>query len=176
MTPVRIGVVGVLSSRERGVTDAPLSHRGQGCGMKVEDILHNKGSVVETIRPDAKILMAVHRMRMQNVGALVVSRDGEKVDGVLSERDIVRGLTNHGAGLVEMSVVAVMSRSVPTCAPSDSLTSVMSQMTRTRNRHVPVVDDGCLCGIVSVGDVVKHRLEEMELETSVLRDAYLTRR
>lgn len=144
--------------------------------MKVQDILQKKGSVVETIRPDAKILMAVHRMRMQNVGALVVSRDGEMVDGVLSERDIVRGLTNHGAGLVEMSVVAVMSRSVPTCAPGDSLTSVMSQMTRTRNRHVPVVDEGRLCGIVSVGDVVKHRLEEMELETSVLRDAYLTRR
>ncbi|HEV2758580.1 MAG TPA: CBS domain-containing protein [Acidimicrobiales bacterium] len=144
--------------------------------MKVEDILRNKGSVVETIRPDAKVLMAVHRMRMQNVGALVVSRDGERVDGVLSERDIVRGLTNHGAGLVEMSVVAVMSRSVPTCAPGDSLTSVMSQMTRTRNRHVPVVDDGRLCGILSVGDVVKHRLEEMELETNVLRDAYLTRR
>ena len=144
--------------------------------MKVQDILRNKGSVVETIRPDAKVLMAVHRMRMQNVGALVVSRDGERVDGVLSERDIVRGLTNHGADLVEMSVVAVMSRSVPTCAPGDSLTSVMSQMTRTRNRHVPVVDDGRLCGILSVGDVVKHRLEEMELETSVLRDAYLTRR
>ncbi len=144
--------------------------------MKVQDILLNKGSVVETIRPDAKVLMAVHRMRMQNVGALVVSRDGERVDGVLSERDIVRGLTNHGAGLVEMSVVAVMSRTVPTCAPGDSLTSVMSQMTRTRNRHVPVVDDGRLCGIVSVGDVVKHRLEELELETNVLRDAYLTRR
>ena len=144
--------------------------------MKVEDILRRKGAVVETIRPDAKIVMAVHRMRMQNVGALVVSRDGEKVDGVLSERDIVRGLTTHGAGLVEMSVVAVMSRSVPTCAPGDSLTSVMSQMTRTRNRHVPVVEDGRLCGIVSVGDVVKHRLEEMELETNVLRDAYLARR
>ncbi len=144
--------------------------------MKVQDILLNKGSVVETIRPDAKVLMAVHRMRMQNVGALVVSRDGERVDGVLSERDIVRGLTNHGAGLVEMSVVAVMSRTVPTCAPGDSLTSVMSQMTRTRNRHVPVVEDGRLCGILSVGDVVKHRLEELELETNVLRDAYLTRR
>ncbi len=143
--------------------------------MKVQDILRTKGGEVETIRPDAKILIAVHRMRMQNVGALVVSRDGERVDGVLSERDIVRGLTVHGAGLVEMSVVAVMSRNVPTCAPGDSLTSVMSQMTRTRNRHVPVVDDGRLCGIVSVGDVVKNRLEEMELETNVLRDAYLTR-
>jgi len=144
--------------------------------MKVSDILATKGSVVETIRPDAKVLVAVHRMRMQNVGALVVSRDGERVEGVVSERDIVRGLTTHGAGLLELSVVSVMSKGVPTCAPGDPLSAVMAQMTRTRNRHVPVVDDGRLCGIVSVGDVVKHRLEELELETNVLRDAYLTHR
>lgn len=143
--------------------------------MRVEGILHNKGRDVETIRPDAKVLMAVHRLRMQNVGALVVSRDGIRVEGVLSERDVVRGLTRHGVDLLDMSVVAVMSRGVPTCSPDDSITSVMADMTRTRNRHVPVVDDGRLCGIVSVGDLVKYRLEEMELETSVLRDAYLTR-
>ena len=143
--------------------------------MRVQEILASKGSAVETVRPDAKMLVAVHRMRMQNVGALVVSRDGERVDGVLSERDVVRGLTTHGAGLLEMSVVAVMSRTVPTCAPGDSLTTVMAQMTRTRNRHIPVVEGGRLCGIVSVGDVVKRRLEDMELETNVLRDAYLTR-
>jgi CBS domain-containing protein len=143
--------------------------------MRVSDVLQGKGAVVETIRPDAKVLVAVHRMRMQNVGALVVSRDGETVDGVLSERDVVRGLTRHGGELLDMGVVAVMSRNVPTCSPDDPLTSVMSQMTRTRNRHVPVLKDGRLCGIVSVGDLVKHRLEEMELETSVLRDAYLTR-
>jgi CBS domain-containing protein len=143
--------------------------------MRVADILQGKGAEVETIRPDAKVLVAVHRMRMQNVGALVVSRDGAKVEGLLSERDVVRGLTRHGAGLLEMGVVAVMSRNVPTCSPDDPLTSVMAQMTRSRNRHVPVVDDGALCGIVSVGDVVKHRLEELELETSVMRDVYLTR-
>lgn len=143
--------------------------------MRVQEILASKGSAVETVRPDAKMLVAVHRMRMQNVGALVVSRDGERVDGVLSERDVVRGLTTRGAGLLEMSVVAVMSRTVPTCAPGDSLTTVMAQMTRTRNRHIPVVEGGRLCGIVSVGDVVKRRLEDMELETNVLRDAYLTR-
>jgi CBS domain-containing protein len=143
--------------------------------MKVADVLSVKGAVVETIRPDAKVLIAVHRMRMQNVGALVVSRDGIRVDGVLSERDIVRGLTSHGADLLDMHVVAVMSRTVPTCTPEESLVSVMAKMTRTRNRHVPVVEDGRLCGIVSLGDVVKHRLEDMELETNVLRDAYLTR-
>ena len=144
--------------------------------MKAHDVLTAKGPEVETIRPDAKVLIAVHRMRMQNVGALVVSRDGERVEGVLSERDVVRGLTRHGADLLDMSVVAVMSRTVPVCSPGDSLVTVMDQMTRTRNRHVPVVDGtGRLCGIVSIGDVVKHRLEDMELETSVLRDAYLTR-
>jgi CBS domain-containing protein len=143
--------------------------------MRVSDVLQGKGAVVETIRPDAKVLVAVHRMRMQNVGALVVSRDGDTVDGVLSERDVVRGLTRHGGELLDMGVVAVMSRNVPTCSPDDPLTSVMSQMTRTRNRHVPVLKDGRLCGIVSVGDLVKNRLEEMELETNVLRDAYLTR-
>ena len=143
--------------------------------MRVVDILNRKGRHVETIRPDAKVLMAVHRMRMQNVGALVVSRDGARVEGVLSERDVVRSLTRHGGDLLDMSVVAVMSRGVPLCSPDDSLQLVMAQMTRTRNRHLPVVEDGILCGIVSLGDVVKHRLEEMELETSVLRDAYLTR-
>ena len=142
--------------------------------MRVADILQKKGADVETIRPDAKVLMAVHRLRMQNIGALVVCRDGSRVEGVLSERDVVRGLTKHGAELLDMSVVAVMSRP-PVCAPDDSLTAVMAQMTRTRNRHLPVVEDGRLCGIVSIGDVVKHRLEEMELETNVLRDAYLTR-
>src|SRR5215207_522371 len=108
--------------------------------MKVAELLLNKGPAVEIIRPDAKVLVAVHRMRMQNVGALIVSRDGERVEGVLSERDVVRGLTRHGADLLDMSVVAVMSRTVPVCSPGDSLVMVMDQMTRTRNRHVPVVD------------------------------------
>ena len=144
--------------------------------MRVADILTHKGPGVETIRPDAKVLMAVHRLRMQNVGALVVSRDGLRVEGVLSERDVVRGLTRHGADLLDMSVVAVMSRGGPVCSPEDSLSLVMSQMTRTRNRHVPVVEDGLLCGIVSVGDVVKHRLEELELEALVLRDVAIRHR
>ncbi len=144
--------------------------------MKVHHVLSGKGQAVETIRPDAKVLIAVHRMRMQNVGCLVVSRDGERVEGVLSERDVVRGLTRHGADLLDMSVVAVMSRTVPMCSPNDSLVEVMAQMTRTRHRHVPVVDGtGRLCGLVSIGDVVKHRLEDMELQANVLRDAYLTR-
>jgi CBS domain-containing protein len=143
--------------------------------MKVDAILRSKGGEVHTVRPDTTVQQAVHRMRLQNVGALVVSRDGGAVEGVLSERDVVRGLTRHGAALLEMRVVEVMTRGVPVCSPDDSLVSVMSQMTRTRTRHMPVVQDGRLCGVVSVGDLVKYRLEEMELETNVLRDAYITR-
>ncbi len=144
--------------------------------MKVETILQKKGRHVETIAPDASLQLAVHKLVMDNIGALVVSPDGERVEGVFSERDVVRGLAKRGASLLDVTVASVMSRGVPVCSPGDLLTAVMSQMTGTRNRHLPVVDKGRLCGIVSIGDVVKHRLEEVELEANVLRDAYLARR
>lgn len=141
--------------------------------MRVEAVLRRKGDAVETIGPDAKVSMAIHRMRMQNVGALVVSRDGALVEGLLSEHDIVSGLTRYGAGLLDMRVSAVMSQGGPVCTPDELLTSVMAKMSRTLHRYVPVVDAGRLCGILSVRDVARCRLEEMELETHVLRDAYL---
>ncbi len=144
--------------------------------MRVESILEKKGRHVETIAPDAGLQLAVHKLTANNIGALVVTRDGERVEGVISERDVVRGLAKRGAELLDATVASVMSRGVPVCSPDDLLTAVMDQMTRTRNRHLPVVDRGRLCGIVSIGDVVKHRLEEVELEANVLRDAYLARR
>ena len=144
--------------------------------MRVETILEKKGRHVETVAPDAKVEMAVHKLTTRNIGALVVTPDGERVDGVLSERDVVRALAKRGVGLFDAKVASVMTRGMPVCAPGDLITAVMGQMTRTRNRHLPVVDKGKLCGIVSIGDVVKHRLEEVELEANVLRDAYLSRR
>jgi CBS domain-containing protein len=144
--------------------------------VKVENILDAKGRHVETIAPDATVLMAVHRLTSMKIGALVVSVDGERVEGVLSERDIVSGLLHHGDRLTDLRVREVMARSVPVCGPGDTIKQAMAQMTRTRNRHLPVVDDGKLCGLLSIGDVVKNRLEEMELETNVLRDAYIARR
>ncbi|MGH8887970.1 MAG: CBS domain-containing protein [Egibacteraceae bacterium] len=144
--------------------------------MKVEVILKAKGHAVETTGPEATVGMAVRRFTTMGIGALVVSADGHRVDGVISERDVVRGLNKHGAALLGMRVADVMSQSVPVCSPDDSIKQVMAQMTRTRNRHLPVVDGGTLCGLVSIGDVVKHRLEEMELETNVLRDHYIARR
>ena len=144
--------------------------------MRVDNILEKKGRRVETVRPDASVLLAVHKLIGNNIGALVVTADGMHVEGVLSERDVVRGLARRGAELPDATVTSVMSRGVPVCAPDDLLTAVMRQMTRTRNRHLPVVAEGRLCGIVSIGDVVKYRLEEVELEANVLRDAYLARR
>jgi CBS domain-containing protein len=144
--------------------------------MRVENILEKKGRRVELVRPEASVLLAVHKLTGNNIGALVVSEDGARVEGVLSERDVVRGLARRGAELLDATVASVMSRGVPVCAPDDLLTAVMGQMTRTRNRHLPVVGNGRLCGIVSIGDVVKYRLEEVELEANVLRDAYLARR
>ncbi len=144
--------------------------------MRVESILEKKGRHVETVAPDASLQLAVHKLTTHNIGALVVSPDGARVEGVISERDVVRGLAKRGVGLLDATVASVMSRGVPVCSPDALLTAVMSQMTRTRNRHLPVVDGGRLCGIVSIGDVVKHRLEEVELEANVLRDVYLARR
>lgn len=144
--------------------------------MDVQSILKAKGSRVETIRSDAGMIMAVHKLATMGIGALVVSDDGQRVDGLVSERDIVRGLASHGIHLTDLKVSDVMSRSVPVCSPKDTVIAVMAQMTRGRNRHLPVVDGGRLCGVISVGDVVKHRLDELELQANVLRDVYIAGR
>lgn len=144
--------------------------------MKVETILEAKGHAVETIRPDATLDLAVHRLTAKGIGALVVSADGRRLEGVLSERDVARGLAKHGPRLLEMQVSAVMSKSVPTCTPDTAIRDAMAEMTRSRHRHLPVIQDGVLRGLLSIGDVVKHRLEEMELQASILRDAYIAGR
>ena len=143
--------------------------------MRVEGILKAKGRSVETATPNADLRVVLHKLSALGIGALVVTADGVRVAGTISERDVVRGLNKHGAGLLDLRAKDVMTRNVPTCSPDDLLQHVMGVMTRTRHRHIPVVDENGLCGIVSVGDVVKHRLEEMELETNVLRDAHIAR-
>lgn len=143
--------------------------------MQVRDILAAKDRRVITIRPDATIATAVHRLALERVGALIASEDDLTIAGILSERDIVRGLAETGADIMATGrrVAELMTRHVATCAPDDKVKAVMAEMTRRRVRHVPVVEGGRLAGLVSIGDVVKSRLEEMELETGVLRDAYL---
>ena len=144
--------------------------------MKVEDILSVKGRRVATVRPEASVAAVAKQLRLEGVGALVVSQDGASVEGIVSERDVVRGLAQHGADLLDLPVTRIMTRAVATCAPDDPVKSVMAEMTRRRVRHLPVVVGGRLGGIVSIGDVVKNRLDEIELEVDVLRDAYLARR
>jgi len=141
--------------------------------MKVADILKAKGHRVATMRPESAIDTVIHRMRLDRIGAIVISRDGSTIEGILSERDIVYGLVEHGTGLLKMTAADVMTHEVITCRLQDTIKDVMSKMTHRRIRHVPVVEDGELAGIVSIGDVVKHRLEEAELEATVLREAYI---
>ena len=145
--------------------------------MKVSDILGVKGNAVTTIRPDVKISTVVRRLRLEGIGALVVSENGvedsAQVIGIISERDIVRGLAEEGAELLEKRVLDLMTSPVKTCTLEANIKDVMAVMTRSRVRHLPVVEEGRLVGIVSIGDVVKNRLEEVEMEADVLRDAYI---
>ncbi len=144
--------------------------------MDVDGILRAKGAAVVTIRPDATVGELVRGLRDERIGAMVVSEDGRSVLGIISERDVVRGLADRGPRILEAQVAELMTRQVVSCTPRDSVKQVMEEMTRRRVRHLPVVADGALAGIISIGDVVKNRLEEMAMETNVLREAYIARR
>ena len=137
--------------------------------MNVETILRGKGDWVATIGPDATIAAAVDMLNRERVGALVVSEDGAEIAGMLSERDIVRALGRVGEDLLTRPVDEIMTRNVITCEPGDTVGELMSEMTNRRIRHLPVVADGRLRGIVSIGDLVKNRLDEVEFEASSLR-------
>ena len=142
----------------------------------VRDVLGAKGTDVLMVEPDTPVWKVAQRMRHENVGAFVVSKDHHHVDGLITERDIVFALGFHGSAVANMRAAALMTHTVETCAPNDSVRSVMATMTRARVRHVPVVDHGELCGMVSIGDLIKSFVDEAELEVRVLRDVYLTRR
>src|SRR5579863_5223698 len=139
--------------------------------MIVEDILRQKGTDVATIGPEASIKRAADWLRAKNIGALVVTRDNA-VLGLISEREIVRAFSRYGETAGSMPVKEIMQYGVPTVSPDESINRVMNLMTHHRVRYMPVLRDGNLAGIVSIGDVVKHRLEDLELETNVLRDVY----
>lgn len=138
--------------------------------MHVKLILKNKGTSVETIRPDATVADVVDRLKTRRIGVLVVSENGTSVDGIVSERDVVNGLAEYGASLLDQTVADLMTEDVKTCTSEDSVTAVMGLMTDRRIRHVPVVDGDALVGIVSIGDAVKNRLQELENEASQLRE------
>jgi CBS domain-containing protein len=141
--------------------------------MQVGDILRQKGTAVATIQPEATVAEAVGALRQWSVGALVVSADGRTIDGIVSERDIVRALGGPRRTLLDQVVDSIMTTPVSTCGPTDrveELMALMALMTENRIRHLPVEVDGRLGGIVSIGDVVKSRLTELEHEARALEE------
>jgi CBS domain-containing protein len=143
--------------------------------MIVETILRAKGSNVITISPLATVKNAAILMREKNISALAVTT-GERIHGIITEREIVRGAARFGDNLTAMPVKAIMNHDGVTASPEDTSKELMSKMTRHRIRHLLVIRDNKLAGIISIGDVVKQRLELLELETNVLRDVYLAAR
>lgn len=140
--------------------------------MHVETILATKGSEVVTAQADETISQAATRLEGHGIGALVVIDDSNRPIGILSERDIAHGVTSYGPRLPEAPVKALMSRNLVTCSPDDTVAGLMAIMTERRIRHLPVVKNNKLAGIVSIGDVVKVRLGEIEEEANAMR-AYI---
>lgn len=137
--------------------------------MRIREILQTKGSAVITITPDASVRDLVVLLKEHNLGAVVVSTDGAALDGIVSERDVVRSLATDAA-VLSASVGEVMTAGVHTCHPNDSVESLMTTMTEHRIRHLPVVDeDDNLCGIISIGDVVKSTITQLEFERDQLQ-------
>lgn len=138
--------------------------------MTVKHILSEKGGKVVTISPTASVADAAKVLAERRIGALIVTGAGDRVVGIVSERDIVRILAARGAAGLGLSLTDVMTRKVVTCEASATVGAIMEQMTAGKFRHVPVVDGEQLLGIISIGDVVKWRLQEMEREQAALRD------
>jgi CBS domain-containing protein len=138
--------------------------------MTIKSILSRKGRDVVTIEPGATLAAAVKVLAERRIGALVVTGPDARVIGIVSERDVVRALAEHGSQVLIVPVSEVMTRKVATCSDNDTVCDLMEQMTAGKFRHVPVVEQNRLTGIISIGDVVKWRLEEMEHESDALRD------
>jgi CBS domain-containing protein len=143
--------------------------------VRISSLLEQKGSSVVTITKEATVAEAVASLERHGIGALIVSEDGAHIDGILSERDVVRALGHHGGDLLDHPVHTIMTPNVVHCSPEDEVESLMSTMTDNRVRHVPVVVDGTLRGLVSIGDVVKSRIGELEKDRKELVE-YITAR
>ena len=143
--------------------------------MSVESILRQKGTEVATIAPEASLKRAADWLHAKNIGALVVVR-ADAILGLISEREIVHAISRYGETATSMPVSEIMRHDVITVSPAETVSHAMRLMTRHRARHMPVVDHGKLAGIISIGDVVRHRLDDLELETHVLRDARVAAR
>jgi CBS domain-containing protein len=142
--------------------------------MTVSIILAGKGRDVVSIEPNATLASAVALLAEKRIGAALILGAAGRVVGILSERDIVRALAERGAAALDQPVSQTMTRKVSTCTQNETISSIMERMTEGKFRHMPVVEQGQLVGIVSIGDVVKHRLQEMERDTAAMHDYILT--
>jgi CBS domain-containing protein len=142
--------------------------------MRISDVLAGKGDEVATIPPTATVRQLVETLGERNIGAAVVTRDDGDVVGIVSERDVVRRLRERGGDLLSATVDEIMTRDVLTCAPGDTVDHLAEVMTERRIRHMPVVVDGRLAGIVSIGDVVKSRISQLETDREQL-ESYIVR-
>ena len=140
--------------------------------MTVKAILSAKGGNVVTIEPNTNVLAAAKLLAERRIGALVVTGPDHRVVGIVSERDIVQRLAERGPAALELPLTDVMTRKVMICNPADTISSVMERMTEGKFRHLPVVEQGRLTGIVSIGDVVKHRIDQLQFERDQL-DSYV---
>jgi CBS domain-containing protein len=148
--------------------------KGREAKMTVSIILAGKGREVVSIDPSVPLASAVALLAEKRIGAVLILGAGHRVAGILSERDIVRALAERGAAALEEPVSRTMTRKVSACARGETVSSIMERMTDGKFRHMPVVEQGELVGIVSIGDVVKHRLREMERDSVAMRDYILS--
>ncbi len=142
--------------------------------MNVATILKAKGQAVSTARPDASLLDIAAKLAAKKIGAIVVVGDNGHVAGIISERDIIRAIAARGADALSAPISEVMTRDIVSCRENTTLDDIMSTMTQGRFRHLPVIEDGALVGIVSIGDVVKNHIAEVELEVTAMRSYLAT--
>jgi CBS domain-containing protein len=142
--------------------------------MNISQILKAKGRAVATARPDAILSEIISRLAQKKIGAIVVVGGAGEVVGIVSERDVIRQLDERGAAALKEPVSQAMTTSVISCQETSTLEEMMELMTQGRFRHVPVIEDGALVGIVSIGDIVKHHVAEVEMEVTAMRDYFAT--
>jgi CBS domain-containing protein len=137
--------------------------------MTVRAILDTKGRQIHSVEPEVKLSAAITVLAERKIGAVLVMNKG-RIEGILSERDVVRALADHGAGMLDQPVGALMTRKVVSCRQTDTVAAIMETMTLGKFRHLPVVEDGRVVGVISIGDIVKWRLGEYEAEQAAMRD------
>ncbi len=142
--------------------------------MNISQILKAKGRAVATTRPDSTLSEVIGKLAQKKIGAIVIVGDNGEVVGILSERDVIRRLAEHGAAALKEPISESMTSSVISCQETSTLEEMMELMTQGRFRHVPVIEDGALVGIVSIGDIVKHHVAEVEMEVTAMRDYFAT--